>query len=74
MNLTVEQNKLLIEKFPFLQPRSVWTDEISEDYDYSYINGVGDVPVGWEKLFLLFAKHLKLELDKYNYTDKFRFT
>lgn len=74
MNLTVEQNKLLVENYPFLQPRSVWTDEIPDDYAFEYINGVGDVPRGWERLFLLFAKHLKIELDKYHYTDKFRFT
>ena len=74
MELTIEENKKLIEKFPFLIPRNVWTDEIDEDYDYSYINGLGDLPDGWNRLFLLFCKHLKIELDKFNYTNKFRFT
>ena len=74
MELTIEQNKKLIKKFPFLQPRSVWTDKIDEEYDYSYINGLGDLPNGWERLFLLFCKHLKEELDKFDFTNKFRFS
>lgn len=74
LNLTKEENKILIEYFPFLQPRNVWTDKICEDYDYDYILGVGDLPDGWERLFLLYCKHLKIELDKFNFTDKFRFS
>ena len=74
LNLTKEENKILIEYFPFLQPRNVWTDKIFEDYDYDYILGVGDLPDGWERLFLLYCKHLKIELDKFNFTDKFRFS
>ena len=74
LNLTKEENKMLIEYFPFLQPRNVWTDKIPEDYDYDYILGVGDLPYGWERLFLLYCKHLKVELDKFNFTDKFRFS
>ena len=74
LNLSKEENKLLVEYFPFLQPRNVWTDKILEDYDYDYILGVGDLPYGWERLFLLYCKHLKVELDKFNFTDKFRFS
>lgn len=74
LNLTKEENKMLIEYFPFLQPRNVWTDKIPEDYDYDYILGVGDLPYGWERLFLLYCKHLKVELDKFNFNDKFRFS
>lgn len=74
MNLTIEQNKLLIRKFPFLLPRNVWTDKLSEDYDYTYIKGIGEVPEGWERLFLLYCKNMRKELIKYNYLDDFRFT
>lgn len=74
LELTTDENKRLIEHFPFLQPRNVWTGELPEDYDYTYINGVGDLPYGWERLFLLYAKHLKIELDRHNFTDKFRFS
>ena len=33
LNLSKEENKLLVEYFPFLQPRNVWTDKIPENYD-----------------------------------------
>ena len=69
MELTVEQNKLLVERFPFLKPRNVWTGEFSEDYDYSYIVGVGDVPRGWERLFLLYCKHLRETLVETNFLE-----
>lgn len=71
---TVEDNKKLIEEFPFLQPRNVWTDKISEDYDYSYVLGVDDLPIGWERIFLQMCADLKKQLIKDNYLDKFRFT
>ena len=74
MELTVEQNKRLVKAFPFLKPCNVWTGKPIEDYDYTYINGVGDVPRGWERLFLLFCKHLKTELIKHNYLKEFMFT
>lgn len=70
----LERNKKLIEEYPFLQPRNVWTDKISEDYDYSYVLGVDDIPKGWERLFLQMCKDLKKQLIKDNYLDKFRFT
>ena len=71
---TAEDNKKLLEEFPFLQPRNVWTDKISEDYDYTYVLGVDDLPIGWEKLFLQMCTDLKKQLIKDNYLDKFRFT
>ena len=71
---TIEDNKKLIEEFPFLQPRNVWTDNISEDYDYSYVLGIDDLPIGWERLFLQMCVDLKKELIKDDYLDKFRFT
>jgi hypothetical protein len=73
MNL-LERNKKLIEEYPFLQPRNVWTDKISEDYDYSYVLGVDDIPKGWKRLFLQMCMDLKKQLVKDNYLDKFRFT
>ena len=33
---TIEYNKKLIERYPWLLPRNVWSDEVPEDYDYSY--------------------------------------
>lgn len=68
-----ELNKKLVEKYPYLLPRNVWTDEVAEDYDYSYIRGV-EIPVGWVRLFLLYCKNLRPILEKANYLDKYRFS
>ena len=38
-----EQIKKLVERYPYLLPRNVWTGEVPEDYDYTYIIGV-EVP------------------------------
>lgn len=74
MELTVEQIKKLAKKYPYLRPTSVWTGLPIEDWDYTYINGVGDLPKGWERLFLLFCKNIKPELEKFNYVGKFSFS
>ena len=52
MDFTMEQNKALIEHFPYLQPRSLWTDEIAPDYSYDHIRGQWELPDGWGRLFL----------------------
>lgn len=45
-----ELNKLMIEEFPFLLPRNRWTDEVSEDFSYSY-NEFSWMPRGWAAAF-----------------------
>ena len=52
----------------------MWTGLPIEDWDYTYINGVGDLPVGWERLFLLYCKNIRSELEKFNFVDKFSFS
>ena len=52
----------------------MWNGLPIKDWDYTYINGVGDLPVGWERLFLLFCKNLRVELEKYSFIDKFSFS
>lgn len=74
MSYTIDQNKKLIELFPYLQPRNVWTGKIAENYDYSYIRGDNELPNGWLRLFLLFCKHLKPYLVKSDTLDKFQFS
>lgn len=71
---TIERNKKLIEEYPFLLPRNVFTDEVSPNYDYSYILGINDLPKGWAKLFLQMCEDLKKQLIKDNYLDQFRFS
>ena len=66
--------KALIEEYPYLQPRNVWNDEISEDYDYEYILGEYDLPEGWMKLFLQMCEDIREPLVKANYLNEFRFS
>lgn len=73
MKLSKEDYMGLIDYFPFLYPRNVWTDRLVEDYDYSWCLGVDELPEGWVRLFLLFCKHLRKDLILHRYLDKFRF-
>ena len=43
-------NKKLIAEYPFLLPRNVFTDKVSDDYDYHYTL-LDDMPRGWKKAF-----------------------
>ena len=51
---TVEKMKMysryLIDKFPFLLPRHIYTDEVPKDYDYSYTE-LDEMPNGWRDAF-----------------------
>ena len=69
-----KENKELIEKYPFLLPRNVWTDELDKDYDYSYCWFKNNIPHGWWKRWgLAYLDDLKEVLEKYDFLDKFRF-
>lgn len=73
--MTKEQkrNKQLVERYPFLLPRNVFTDELPEDYDYSYIRGIGELPKGWEKLFLQMCEDIRQPLIDARQLETFRF-
>lgn len=72
MNVDVKQ---LVNEFPFLLPRNVWTDKLDDDYDYSYCRFVNEIPHGWwDRWGLTYLKDLKEVLEKYNFLDKFRFS
>lgn len=69
-----KENKQLCEQYPFLLPRNRWTDEVSEDFDYSYTE-LDSMPDGWRKAFgLQMCEELKQELIKINKMDEFRIT
>lgn len=74
MKLTKEDRKFLIETYPYLQPRNVWTDKIPDDYDYEYIRGEGELPKGWFPLFLQMCQDISYPLAEVGYLDKFRFS
>lgn len=68
------KNKKLIELYPFLQPRNVWTDKIPEDFNYNYTR-LDEIPDGWRIAFgEELCKELREVLIEADYLDKFRFS
>lgn len=74
MNMTKEENKKLIERYPFLLPHNVWTGKVPENYDYGYIRGIGELPEGWHRLFLQMCEDIRQPLIDANYLEEFRFS
>ena len=61
---SIEHNKELIEKYPWLLPRNRWTGKVIEDYDYSFTE-LDDMPDGWRIAFgEQFCADIQHELDK----------
>lgn len=61
---SIEHNKELIEKYPWLLPRNRWTGEVVENYDYSFTE-LDDMPDGWRIAFgEQFCADIQHELDK----------
>lgn len=73
-SLTIEQIRELIDIYPYLLPRNLWTGKVSEDYAYDYIRGSYELPNGWYRLFLLYCAHIKPILIKHNMLNEFRFS
>jgi len=71
--MTVEErNKALCDKYPWLYPRNVWTDEKVEDYDYSYTL-LDQMPTGWRLAFgEQMCEELRKVLAKANYEKDYR--
>lgn len=67
-----EHNEYLCMEYPFLIPRNHWTDEIVEDFDFSYTE-LDDIEEGWRTLGLNLCEEIKQELLKYKGAlDKYR--
>ena len=47
---TPDENKELLERYPFMLPRNCWTGMVSDDYDYSYTL-YDEIPLGWRIAF-----------------------
>lgn len=66
-----QENKKLLEKYPWLYPVSEYTGKPLEDYDYSF-TWMDDIPLGWN---IAFGKQMVEELgallEKYNYQDEY---
>ena len=65
-------NKKLITEYPFLLPRNLFSDKVSEDYDYSYTL-LDLFPEGWRNTFALnMLSEIKDELININQLEEFR--
>lgn len=67
-----EKIKEIVERYPYLLPRNVWTDKVPEDYDYTYIKGL-EIPTGWQRLFFQMCEDIRQPLIDADCLDKFRF-
>ena len=60
---TIEENKKIINEYPFL--RSMWWDRDTQSYKWNYKTTVlDDVPKGWEDLILCMAEDIKPLLEE----------
>lgn len=74
MTVVQLKNKELIERYPFLQPRNIWTDQIPEGFNYNYTR-LDEIPDGWKVAFgLRLCEELRAALIEEDYLDKFRFS
>ena len=65
-------NKELIEKYPWLQIRNVWSGELVEPEDYEF-TWLDDLPNGWRKAFgLQMVEELDKILREANYQNEYR--
>lgn len=67
-----EEVRKLVERYPYLLPRNIWTGEVPDDYDYTYITCL-EIPKGWYRLFLQMCEDIRQPLIDAGYFDKFRF-
>ena len=64
-------NKELIEKYPWLQIRNVWTNEKLDD-EFTWLD---DLQEGWRKAFgVQMVEELDQILRKANYQDEYKIT
>lgn len=70
--LIVEYNKDLIDKYPFLLPRNRFTDEVLDDYDWTYTE-MESMPNGWRIAFGdQMLEEIKNELVKFDFLNEYR--
>lgn len=64
-------NNELIEKYPWLKSRNLWTgEEIDNNNEYTWLD---DMPNGWKKTFgLQLCEELDKILKKANYRNDYR--
>lgn len=67
-------NKALCERYPFLIPRNIFSDEIVGDWGYEWTE-LDSMAPGWRKSFgIQFMEDLRDDLLRTGYLDEFRIT
>ena len=67
-----EKNKELIDQFPFLLPKSMYTNRPPDGYDYSY-TVLDWMPAGWKKKFgVKMCKDIMKSLESNRCVDRFQ--
>ena len=63
-------NEQLLERYPFLMPRNIWTDQIIEDADWTLLD---HMPDGWRIAFgEQMCEEIREVLLKYDWLHKYR--
>lgn len=70
----IEENKKLVERYPFLIVRNRFTMEIVDGYDFSFTE-LDALPHGWSIAFgMRMLEELRTILEKADYVEKYRIT
>lgn len=73
-NAKIEENKALVEQFPFLVPIDAYSGRVPNGYDYSY-TVLDYMPSGWRKNFgIKMCKEIKKELVANGDINQFKIT
>lgn len=69
---SVDHNRWLCYRYPWLIPHSRWTDEEIKDYDFSYTE-LDAMPDGWRKAFgEQMCEEIQKLLEEADWVDKYR--
>ena len=67
-----KENKKLIQRYPFLMPKNVWTGKDVENFDYTWNEFESGMPKGWWKRFgKVLCEDLREVLLKYDYLNEY---
>ena len=69
---SVDHNRWLCYKYPWLIPHNRWTDEEDPEYDYSYTE-LDSMPNGWRRTFgEQMCEEIQKLLEEADWVDKYR--
>ena len=70
-NKIIEYNRYLVERYPFLLPKHIWTGNVLDNYDYTFTLA-DEIPDGWRLAFGdQMLEELRNECIRCNYLDQY---